>query len=252
MMDLAARSVLITGASRGLGLEYVKQILKSKCIEILFATCRNPDSAVELQSLAKLNPVVKIVKLDIESDEDLETAFWEVSSAAGELGLNLLISNAGLYDRADGGGIRDQTREKMQKHFNVNVTGPILLVQKFLPLLQQAAHLRNKDLLSCNRAAVVMMSSRVGSQNVAFNDGPDASLSLHYKCSKSALNMATILISREVKEKGILVFALHPGWVKTEMGTERAPLYPLESIEKCLHHKKKGLKFFFTMFIYRK
>ncbi|CAL1542763.1 unnamed protein product [Lymnaea stagnalis] len=88
--------------------------------------------------------------------------------------------------------------------------------------------------MSCSKASIVMMSSRVGSQNVAFNDGPEASLSLHYKCSKSALNMATIMISRELKDNGILVFALHPGWVKTKMGTDRAPLQPSDSIKSCL------------------
>ncbi|XP_013061201.2 C-factor-like [Biomphalaria glabrata] len=236
MMTLKAQTVLVTGASRGLGLEYVKQLLMFDSVELLIATCRNPESesAIELLSIAKLNPVVKIVKLDVENDESLESAFQEVRHAVGESGLNLLISNAAIYDRSDSGGILVQSREKMQTHFNVNVTGPILLVQKFLPLLQQASKSKSKDPLSCSRSGIVMMSSRVGSQNIAFNDGPEASLSLHYKCSKTALNMATILISREVKKDGILAFALHPGWVKTKMGTDRAPMYPCESIEKCL------------------
>ena len=74
-MTLSERAVLKTGVSRGLGLEYVKRLLMSDSLEILIATCRNPDSADELQAISRLNPIVKIVKLDVESDEDLELAF---------------------------------------------------------------------------------------------------------------------------------------------------------------------------------
>ncbi|CAL1540754.1 unnamed protein product [Lymnaea stagnalis] len=75
-MTLDARTVLITGASSGLGLEYVRQLVSlDKAPEIVIATCRCPETAVELQSLAKFNPNVKILKLNVEDDEDLEVAF---------------------------------------------------------------------------------------------------------------------------------------------------------------------------------
>ncbi|XP_059138761.1 uncharacterized protein LOC131927114 [Physella acuta] len=236
-MDLCPRTVLITGASSGLGLEYVKQMINLKNPpEIIVAASRNPDRATELQQLATTlasNSTIKIVKLDVECDEDIELAFQATKEAVGELGLNLLINNAAIYDRSNSGSLILQTREKMQKHFNVNVTSPVLIVQKFLPLLKQAA--TTSKGFSCSKAGVVMMSSRVGSQQIVFDDEPGASLSLHYKCSKSALNMATIMISRELKDDGILVFAIHPGWAKTRMGTDRAPLQPSESVQSCLN-----------------
>lgn len=77
-MDLCPRTVLVTGASSGLGLEYVKQMINLKNPpEIIVAASRNPDSATELQQLATdtANSTIKIVKLDVESDEDIELAF---------------------------------------------------------------------------------------------------------------------------------------------------------------------------------
>lgn len=75
-MPLAARTVLITGASRGLGLELVQQLLKlATGPELLVATCRDPASATGLQALAQAHPQLKILKLDVESDDDIRAAF---------------------------------------------------------------------------------------------------------------------------------------------------------------------------------
>lgn len=75
-MPLRARTVLVTGASRGLGLEFVKQILKLPTApEVLVAACRDPTTAKNLQVIAQSYPAVKIVKLDVEKDEDIDSAF---------------------------------------------------------------------------------------------------------------------------------------------------------------------------------
>ena len=74
-MGLSARTVLITGASRGIGLEMVRQILKQATApEVLIAACRNPDSCQDLQTLAKENPSLKLVKLDVEKDDEITVA----------------------------------------------------------------------------------------------------------------------------------------------------------------------------------
>uniref|UniRef100_A0A0B6Z2N3 C-factor n=1 Tax=Arion vulgaris TaxID=1028688 RepID=A0A0B6Z2N3_9EUPU len=233
-MALTARTILVTGASRGLGLEFVKQILKLPTApEVLIAACRDPATATKLQAIAQNSPSVKIIKLDVEKDEDLETALQETRNAVGNRGLNLIINNAGIYlNKADGGGIAKQTRERLQKHFDVNVSGPIILVQKFLPLLQQAAAHDKSKTLSCSKAGVVFISSTMGSQTITFTHG--AGTSLDYKCSKSAVTMASILLARELKDSGIYVAALHPGWVKTEMGGDGADITSEQSIQGCL------------------
>ncbi|CAG5127988.1 unnamed protein product [Candidula unifasciata] len=234
-MPLAARTVLITGASRGLGLEMVKQLLKlPSSPEVLLAACRDPGSATDLQAVARSYPQLKIIKLDVENDEDIRAAFQETQTAVGDRGLNLLINNAGIFtNKQDGGGVSQQTRDRLQKHFNVNVTSPLIVIQTFLPLLQQAAARDQSQGLSCNRAGIVNISSAMGSQTITFAHG--AGTALDYKCSKSALTMASILLARELKDSGILVAALHPGWVKTDMGGQGADLTLEESIQGCLN-----------------
>uniref|UniRef100_A0A0B6YWN1 Uncharacterized protein n=2 Tax=Arion vulgaris TaxID=1028688 RepID=A0A0B6YWN1_9EUPU len=232
-MALAARTVLITGASRGLGLEYVKQLIKlSSPPEILIAACRDPHSALQLQALAKGSSSVKVIKLDVEIDDSIQSAFKEVKALVGGHGLNLLINNAAIYDQKDEGRLEQQTRSRLQKHFDINVSGPLIVTQTFLPLLQQAAS-QNKDKpLSCSKAGVIMMTSYMGSQQITFTDG--AGEAIHYKTSKSALTMAAVILSRELKESGIFVAALHPGWVRTDMGGDHAMFSPEDSIKGCL------------------
>ncbi|XP_005104753.2 LOW QUALITY PROTEIN: C-factor [Aplysia californica] len=232
-MPLAAKTILVTGASRGLGLEFVRQILQASAApEVLIAACRNPSSAYDLQNLAKAHPSVKVIKLDVEKDEDIISAAQETKNIVGERGLNLLINNAGIYDKTDGSELKTQSRENMQRHFDVNCSGPIIMAQKFLPLLEQAAAQNKSQPMSSNKAALINISSIMASQNVTYESGRGTSF--HYKCSKSAVTMATILISRELRAAGILALSLHPGWVRTDMGTEKGDISPEESITGCL------------------
>ncbi|BFZ23452.1 hypothetical protein BsWGS_26491 [Bradybaena similaris] len=232
-MSLKAHTVMVTGASRGLGLEYVKQLVKLPVPpEVVIAACRDPKTATNLQAVGKENPTVKIVELNVENDENIDAAYKEVKGHLGDRGLNLLINNAAIYDSKDDGSLEHQTRSRLLKHFDVNVAGPLLVTQKFRPLLQQAADHNKNGGLSCSRAGVIMMTSYMGSQQITFDDG--AGSSLHYKTSKTALNMAAIVLSRAFKDSGIFVAALHPGWVRTDMGGPDAMFSPEESIKGCL------------------
>ena len=75
-MAFSVRSVMVTGANKGLGLEFIKQMLAFPSPpEVLIATCRDPGAAKDLQTIAKSNPRLKIIKLDVEKDEDIERAF---------------------------------------------------------------------------------------------------------------------------------------------------------------------------------
>ncbi|XP_059146134.1 C-signal-like isoform X2 [Physella acuta] len=232
-MPLSPRTVLITGASRGLGLEFVKQFLNLPTPpEKVVAACRNPSTATELRKVAAENAAVKVIKLDVENDGEIDTAFKETEAVLGDKGLNLLINNAGILDRSTEGNLKDTTRDNMQRHFSINATSPIMIVQRFLPLLIKAAAQEKSQELSASRAGVVMISALLGSQDFIFKNGYGAWIP--YKCSKTALNMATIMISRELKDSGILVTAIHPGWVRTDMGTEAAPIGKEESVADCL------------------
>ncbi|RUS91687.1 hypothetical protein EGW08_000513 [Elysia chlorotica] len=231
-MALSVRSVLVTGASRGLGLEFIRQLVAlPSAPELVIAACRDPASAANLQDIAKSHSSVKVIKLDVEKDEDIESAFKETQAFVGEKGLNLLINNAGLNEKADGGGIYKAAREVIQRHFDVNVTGPIMISQKFLPLIEMAASQKNSKELN-SQAAIIMISSAMGSQGITFKEG--RGISLHYKCSKSAVNMGMILMSRELQDAGIFVNSLHPGWVRTDMGGPNADLTLEESVVGCL------------------
>ncbi|GFR63362.1 C-factor-like [Elysia marginata] len=223
---------MVTGASRGLGLEFVTQMLAFPSPpEVVIAACRNPSSATNLQAIAKSDHRLKIISLDVEKDEDIEKAFQETQSFVGEKGLNILINNAGFYDQSNNGRLQDVTRESMQKHFNINVSGQLMVIQKFLPLLELAISNRGSKDLNC-QAEVVMLSSIAGSQNLTYQAGLLSCL--HYKCSKSAGTMASILLSRELRSAGIHVLSLHPGWVRTDMGGPEANLSVEESFSGCL------------------
>ncbi|GFR83681.1 carbonyl reductase [NADPH] 1 [Elysia marginata] len=231
-MALSGRSILVTGASRGIGLEFIKQLVNlPSAPEMVIAACRDPASASNLQDIAKSHSSVKVIKLDVEKDEDIESAFKETQAFVGDKGLNILVHNAGINDKADGGGIFKATRERMQRHFNVNVSGPIMVSQKFLPLMEKAASQKSSKELN-SEAAIVVISSFMGSQNSTFKEGRGTSL--HYKCSKTAIDMAVILMARELREAGIFVNALHPGWVRTDMGGPNAHLSQEESVSGCL------------------
>ncbi|XP_055864166.1 C-factor-like [Biomphalaria glabrata] len=232
-MSIWAKTILVTGASRGLGLEFVRQLLELPTPpEVLIAACRDPEKAENLQRLAKSNRAVKIVKLDVEKDDEIDKTVEVVSNYVGERGLNLLINNAGILYKQLPGNIADVTREIMQKHFSVNVTSQVMMSQKCLPLLLKASSLSGSNELSTSKAAVIMISAIRGSQTLINAEGPLGFI--HYKCSKTALDMATVLLARELRDVGILVTALHPGWVKTDMGSSEAPLGIEESIRDCL------------------
>ncbi|XP_051976104.1 C-factor [Xyrauchen texanus] len=224
-------SVLITGASRGLGLQMVKQLATApERPKKIIATARNPD-AEELQKLAKSHHGIYVISLDITSDTSVDAAAQAVESIVGSDGLNCLINNAAVNISSD---LNTVTRDVMMKTFESNTVAPLFVTKAFLPLLRRAAAQGIGMGMGMHRSAVINVSSVLGS--VQLNWGEGASFkSYAYRASKSALNMVTRCLAADLEEEGILCVALHPGWVRTDMGGPMATLSPEESISSVLN-----------------
>ncbi|XP_016156588.1 PREDICTED: C-factor-like [Ficedula albicollis] len=219
----AARTVLLTGSNRGIGLELVKQLLGSpRPPAWIFATCRDPEGprAQELRDLASKHPNLVLVKLDVENPSAITDAAKVVEGKLDGMGLNLLINNAGVYTPT--ASLETVDAEDMVRSYKTNAVGPMLMAQAFLPLLKKAAQDSKEKGLSCSKAAIINISTILGS----IKKTPDSFFHpvISYRCSKAALNMLTMCQALTYKEAGILCVALHPGWVKTDMGTQEADL----------------------------
>ncbi|KAM9122166.1 C-signal-like [Pangshura tecta] len=233
MAGFNVRSVLVTGANRGIGLELVKQFLeKSNPPEWVFATCRDPEAerAQQLKNLASRHPNLVIVALEATDPASIKAAAARVEEHLKGSGLNLLINNAGIVRN---GTLESETLEGMSLVYTTNVMGPLLVSQAFLPLLKKAAQGSPQPGLSCSKAAIVNMSSEAGSiQNVFIWHMSQA---IAYRCSKAALNMLTKCQSLGYEGDGILSIAVHPGWVQTDMGGFTAPLTVDASVRGILN-----------------
>ncbi|XP_069185169.1 C-signal [Procambarus clarkii] len=249
---MLAESVLITGCSRGLGLEMVRQLVTSDSApRVVLATCRNPDSAKELQGLARDHSCLKIIKFDVVDYESLPGLVAQVQEAVGAGGLNVLINNAAIIDTCSSqvfGVPLEQLEPQMVNNIlETNTTAPLMLIKALLPLLRQAGGRAGKP-LSVQRAAVVNISAFLASMG-AYLSMPDV---YGYRASKAAINVLTKSLSVEYDKDGILFVAVHPGWVQTDMGTSAAPLTAQESISKVfqvltgLSEKHNGLMISYT------
>ncbi|XP_064526876.1 C-signal-like [Pseudopipra pipra] len=217
MGELRVRSVLVTGANRGIGLGLVQHLLGlPNPPQWLFATCRDPKGqrAQELQNLASKHPNLVIIPLEVSDPASIKAAAAKVEELLGGSGLNILINNAGIANPIS---LDKETLETMTQIYTTNTAGPLLLGQAFLPLLKKAAQGSPGSGMSCSKAAIINISSTAGSigspypwKEVVFTS---------YRCSKAALNMLNKCQSLAYKEHGILCLALHPGWVQTDMGS---------------------------------
>ncbi|XP_053362594.1 C-factor-like [Clarias gariepinus] len=226
-------SVLITGASRGLGLQMVKHLVGiSERPKKIIATARSPGTAQELQQIVKSHPEVYVVPLDVVNDASIEAAVQKVSSIVGPAGLNCLINNAAIALDTD---LNSETRDSMMNTFQTNTVSPLFITKAFLPLLRTAAAVCNAGVMSVNRAAVINVSSIGGSLELHCKDGEFAFFKIYsYRVSKAGLNMLTRCLALDLQDDGILCTVVHPGWVQTDMGGEEATLTPEESISSLL------------------
>lgn len=222
---LNPRSVLVTGSNRGIGLEIVRQLTeKSNRPQWIFATCRDPESsrAQVLKKLAEKHQGLVIVPLDVSDPTSIKAAAAQVTEQLKGAGLNLLINNAGIGRPGALGMVKP---EHMSEVHQTNVVGPLMVSQEFLPLLKKASQETNQKGMNCSKAAIVNISSIMGSITEVI--GWNFLQSIPYRCSKAALNMLTRCMSLGFAEDEILCVAMHPGWVQTDMGnsvqTQKVP-----------------------------
>ncbi|CAL8072820.1 unnamed protein product [Orchesella dallaii] len=216
-MSVKLRSVLITGANRGIGLQLVKSLTQTLKPEILFATFRDASKSQELQDLASQNKTIRLLQIDVRDHEKLAGTAEAVAKEVGDGGLNLLVNNAGISSKvAKLSAVRQQ---ELLDNLEINAVAPILMTKAMLPLLEKASASNPNAQPGIGRAAVVNVSSILGS--IGLNDlgGMYA-----YRCSKAAINAATKSMHLDFRKAKIIAIALHPGWVRTDMGGTKAPL----------------------------
>ncbi|XP_063168777.1 C-signal-like [Candoia aspera] len=232
-MASLAFSVLVTGSNRGIGLELVQQLVEMpEPPKHIFATCRKPDGprGKALEELANKHTNIHVIQLDVEDHSSVKAAVLAVESCLGGKGLNLLINNAAKNSKRF--LLEAVEQQDMLSVYNTNVVGPTLVVKEFLPLLKKAAKETATEELACKRAAVINISSLIGSIGQIFDVLVPPVYA--YSASKAALNMVTACLTLELKKDGILCTSIHPGWVKTDMGTEEAPLTVQNSVQGIL------------------
>ncbi|CAJ0602911.1 unnamed protein product [Cylicocyclus nassatus] len=216
---MAPYSVLVTGANRGIGLGLVKQFLKNKEIQHVIATAREPSNAKELNELSDKR--LSVLKLDVMCDDSVKNLYSQVEKIVGDRGLTVLLNNAGIFVKYSTN--QEPNRADLIKNFDTNAASVAVITQTLLPLLRKAASQVSSDEFSINRAAILNISSGLGSiTNNTSGSGPNAMLA--YRTSKSALNSIMKTMSIDLEPDHILVAMFCPGWVQTDMGGSNAAL----------------------------
>ena len=193
---------LITGANRGIGLEFARSFLADGWN--VHACCRHPEKA---NGLKELSGDITVHRLDVT--DGLQVA--NLSRELAEESIDLLLNNAGVYGPRTGFG--DNAFEKWDDVIRVNVKAPLRMAERFV---EHVAARQNK--------VIVNVSSKMGSISQASGG------SYIYRASKAALNMITKNLSIDLAERGITIISVHPGWVQTDMGGTGADITTTQSV----------------------
>ncbi|XP_075017044.1 C-signal-like [Calonectris borealis] len=229
MEGLGVGSVLLTGCDGGLGLGLLKGLLEQPSPpRHLFAACLDPQGkAINEVALGCSNVVV--LPLDVTDPNSIKAAVGKVREEVGSAGLNLLINNTGTTRRST---LATETAENMTLVYTTNTIGPLQTSQAFLPLLKEAAEAEGQREMSCSRAAIVNISSILGSIEVA--EAWEERQDVCYRCSKAALNMLTKCLALEYGGSGILCVSVDPGCVTPPLGRGTGPVTVEESVRGVL------------------
>ncbi len=198
-------TTLVTGANRGLGLEFVRQLRARG--ERVFATARSPKDAADLRALTP-----DVLALDVSS----ESSIASLAAALKGQPIDVLINNAGVF--GDDPSLAELKMPEFQRVFAANVFGPALVARALRPNLDAGS-----------RKVIANISSTLGSIASSTHG-----FSWSYRASKAALNMLSVAMHNELSPAGYTCVAFCPGWNKTDMGGKDAPLDPRDSIRSLL------------------
>ncbi len=195
---------IVTGGNRGIGKEFIHQLLSKQ--QTVITGVRNPEQ-MDVE-----HDLLSIVKLDVSDSQSVIEFAQTVSQLTDNV--DVLVNNAG---RIDGRWqtIREVDPDVSLDVLNVNTIGPLRVTQALWPLLENTGD-----------SKVANISSLMGSIDDCLSGRSYA-----YRTSKTGLNMITKILSVEGQDTDISVSCYHPGWVQTDMGGERAPVQPHESVE---------------------
>jgi len=196
---------LVTGANRGIGLEFARQL--SRRGDRVIATARHPDKAGALSSLD-----VRVEPLDVAEEESVSALAHRLAGTP----IDVLIHNAAIGTA--GPGIDGLSIADVERDIRVNALGPLRLTQALLPQLRAG-----------ERKTIVALTSGLGSISSNTSGGWTA-----YRASKAALNQLLRTIAAELAAEKFTCVAISPGWVRTDMGGPGASLSPEESVAAML------------------
>ena len=205
------RVALVTGANKGLGLEIARQLGRLGITVLVGA--RDSEKGRAAAALLKAEGIdAHFILLDMTDEAAIAAMPAYVEAVFGRL--DILVNNAGVFLERD-----DLTPAVFRESFEANVIGPYFLTQALLPLLKRSPAGR-----------IVNHSSILGSITVNAAPGELTTewLAPAYNASKAALNMLTVIQARILEGTNVKVNAAHPGWVKTDLGTDAAPLSPAD------------------------
>lgn len=202
-------TVCITGANRGIGLAFAKGYLTEGAR--VFGTVRNRNDENVTALEKEYSERFTAISMDVADRESVVRGVGEIAAQTDRL--DILINNAGISTFDNERRVEDISEENIERVFDVNTLGPLRVVQTMIPLLRKSA-----------AGKVAMISSTGGS--IAHQQGGRV---VPYCVSKAGLNMLTKLLYFHLREDGVATVALHPGWVRTDMGGPGGALSPEEA-----------------------
>lgn len=218
MTKMNGKTALVTGGNKGIGFAICEGLLKAG-FSVLLAARSSEKGKAAVEKLSQYGSVA-FIELDIADDRSIQAAVERIEQNVDKL--DALINNAGIYPD-ESVDILTVSRELLNQAMNTNAFSPIVITQALVPLLEKSDNPR-----------VVNMSSGNGQLEGISANVPS------YSLSKMALNGATILLSRALKPKGIAVYAMCPGWVRTDMGGSSAPREPEEGADTAIWLASEG------------